>query len=139
LSSPSNPFADGSGTIVVRPGNRLPSLPSHRLKLGIDYAVTQDWAIGGDLLAQSGQYLRGDESNQNPKIPGYHVINLRSSYALTDHITIFGLAQNLFGEGYSTFGTFFDPTQIPSLGLTNPRSLTPGAPRGFFVGVRASL
>lgn len=139
LSSPSNPFADGNGTIMVKPGDRLPSLPSHRLKLGIDYAVTEEWAIGGDLIAQSGQYLRGDELNQNPKIPGYHVINLRSSYALTEHIAIFGVVQNLFGEKYTTFGTFFDPTKIPSLGLTNPRSLTPGAPRAFFVGVRASL
>lgn len=139
LNSPNNPGADGNGKITVKAGDRLPSLPRQRLKLGLDYAITPQWTLGGTLIAASGQFLRGDESNQNSKIAGYHLINLRSAYALTAHIEIFGLVQNLFDEKYATFGTLFDPAQIRSLGLTNPRSLTPGAPRSFFAGIRASL
>ena len=114
-------------------------MPRHRLKLGLDYALTANWTIGGDLIAVGGQYLRGDEANLNPKIPGYSVVNLRTSYAVNQHIEVFGVVQNLFDEKYATFGTFFDPTQIPGLGLAVPRSLTPGAPIGVFVGMRASL
>jgi len=35
-----------------------------------DYAVTDTWKVGANL-AFSGQYLRGDESNLNPMLPGY--------------------------------------------------------------------
>ena len=139
LNSPNNPFADANGQISVRPGNHLPSIPEHRLKIGTDYAVTESWTIGGSLVVASDQYLRGDESNQNPKIPGYAIVNLRSSYRLAEHFEIFGLVQNLFDQKYETFGSFFDPTQVPSLGLSNPRSLSPAAPLAAFGGVRISF
>jgi iron complex outermembrane receptor protein len=139
LNSPNNPFADANGQISVRPGNHLPSIPEHRLKFGTDYAVTESWTIGGSLVVASDQYLRGDESNQNPKIPGYAIVNLRSSYRLAEHFEIFGLVQNLFDQKYETFGSFFDPTQVPSLGLSNPRSLSPAAPLAAFGGVRISF
>jgi iron complex outermembrane recepter protein len=139
LNSPNNPFADANGQIHVQPGNHLPSIPEHRLKIGADYSISPSWTVGGNLIVASDQYLRGDESNQNPKIAGYAVVNLRSSYHLTDNFEIFGLVQNLFDQKYETFGTFFDPNQVPSLGLTNPRSLSPAAPLAAFGGVRISF
>jgi iron complex outermembrane receptor protein len=139
LNSPNNPFADANGQIQVRPGNHLPSIPQHRLKLAADYAATERWKLGGDLVVASDQYLRGDESNQNPKIAGYAVVNLHSSYQLSDNFEVFGLIQNLFNQKYETFGVFFDPNQIPSLGLNNPRSLSPAAPLAAFGGVRISF
>ncbi len=78
-------------------------------------------------------------SNRNPTIPGYAVVNLRSSYRLTDDFEMFGLVQNLFDQKYETFGSFFDPTQVPSLGLSNRRSLSAAAPLGAFGGVRISF
>ncbi len=139
LASPGNPFADANGQITVRPGDHMPSIPQHRLKFGADYSLTDKWKLGADMIVASDAYLRGDESNQNPKIPGYHVVNLHSSYEVTDHVAVFGLVQNVFNEKYETFGVFFDTTQVPSAGLSNPRSLSPAPPLGVFVGVRASF
>ncbi len=139
LASPGNPFADTNGRITVRPGDHMPSIPQHRLKFGADYSVTDKWKLGADMIVASDEYLRGDEANQNPKIAGYHVVNLHSSYAVTDHVEVFGLVQNLFSEKYETFGVFFDRTRVPSLGLSNPRSLSSAPPLGVFVGVRASF
>jgi len=96
LRSPANPSADANGLIAVRPGDHLPSIPQHRLKLGADYSLTENWKIGGDLIIASDQYLRGDEANQNPKIPGYFVVNLRTSYEIGERFEVFGLVQNLF-------------------------------------------
>ena len=39
------------------------------------------------------QYLVGDESNQNPKIPAYWVVNLHSSYQISKNVELFGLVQ----------------------------------------------
>ena len=60
LASPDNPLAI-NGEITVLPGNRIPSIPRHRFKAAADYAVTDTWKVGANLIAFSGQYLRGDE------------------------------------------------------------------------------
>ena len=137
-NSPNNPYATG-GVITVQPGDRLPSIPRNQLKLGGDFAPIAAVKLGADLILASSQYLRGDESNLNPQIPGYAVVDLDASWALTDHLELFGLVQNLFDQRYDTFGVFFDPAQAPGFGLTNPRSLSPAAPLGIFLGVRAKL
>jgi outer membrane receptor protein involved in Fe transport len=138
ISSPANPFADADGTIAVGKGDRLPGVPEHRLKLGVDFAVVPDWTVGASLLYTSGQYLRGDEANLNPKIPGYTVVNLHTSYRFFDNFEIFGVVRNLFDEEYATFGTFAELGEISfTEGLvSNPRTISPGAPRSFFAGLR---
>ena len=137
LSSPFNPGADGAGNIMVQPGDRLPSLPRHRLNIGIDYTGARGWKIGAELIVASGQYLLGDEANLQAKLPGHHVVNLEGSYPLGEHFELFANVENLFDARYDTFGTFFDTTQIPALGLTDPRTFTPGAPLAVFAGLRA--
>jgi iron complex outermembrane receptor protein len=138
LNSPQNPAAVG-GLITVHPGDRLPSVPQHRLKLGADYKPTAAWTIGASVTVASGQYLRGDESNQNPQIPGYAVVNLHSSYRVAEEVELFALVQNLFDARYETFGTFFDPAQIPFLGLSDPRTFSPAPPLGAFAGIRITF
>jgi iron complex outermembrane receptor protein len=139
LNSPANPQADANGTIQVRPGDHIPSVPQHRLKLGADYAIIPAWTVGGDVVAVSSRYLRGDENNRNPPISGYAIVNLRSSYRISESVEIFGLVQNLFDQKYETFGVFADTRLVPTLGLTNPRSLSPGAPLGAFGGLRINF
>jgi iron complex outermembrane receptor protein len=139
LSSPDNPLAAPDGTITVMPGNRIPSIPQHRFKAGAEYAVTPNWKIGANLIVASGQYLRGDESNLNPELPGYWLVNLNTTYKLGKNVEIFGLVQNLFNKRYYTFGTFFDTTEIPFLGLTDPRTLSPGAPFAAYAGLRVKF
>lgn len=142
LASPLNPSSDANGQIHVAPGNRLPGVPRHRLKFGASYAVTDAWTVGLSGIASSGQYLFGDESNITPKTDAYVVLNANASYQVTPNIQIFGLMQNLLNANYETFGTFSSTNAVPiaqSPGASNPRSLSPAAPRGAFGGVRISF
>jgi iron complex outermembrane receptor protein len=139
LQSPFNPFADANGNISVVPGDHLTGIPNFRFKLGAEYQVTRPWKVGADLNVVGSQWLVGDESNQNPKLPPYWVVNLHSSYKVTENVEVFGLVRNLFDQHYSVSGTFFDVTSFPYLNLTDPRTFIPGIPFAAYVGVRGTL
>ena len=139
LQSPFNPFADANGNIFVVPGDHLTGIPNFRFKLGAEYQVTKPWKVGADLNVIGSQWLVGDESNQNPKVPPYWVVNLNSSYKITENVEVFGLVRNLFDQHYYVFGTFFDVTSFPYLNLTDPRTFTPGIPFAAYLGVRGTL
>jgi iron complex outermembrane receptor protein len=137
IPSANNPFAD-AGNIFVTPGNHLPNVPQHRFKAGIEYAVTDAWKVGIDVNAVGSQFATGDQSNQNPKVPPFAVVNLHGSYQVTKNVEIFALVQNLFNQHYYTTGAFFDPKSVPlSLGLTDPRMFVPGMPLAAYAGLRA--
>jgi len=139
LSSPNNPFADAAGNIQVRPGNHLPGIPQHRLKLNADYRITDKWTLGANAILASDQYFFGDQSNQNPKLGGYYVVNLHSAYEITDDVELFALVQNLTDSKYATFGIFGDVTSAPLPGVaapSDPRFVSVGAPLAAFGGLR---
>lgn len=138
LASPDNPLAV-DGEITVRPGHRIPSIPRHRFNVAADYAVTDKWKVGGNLIAASGQYLRGDESNLNPMLPGYWIVNLNTIYQINKRVQAFGLVKNVFNQRYYTFGTFFDTDEVPFLNLSDPRTLSPGAPLAAYAGLRVKF
>ena len=139
LSSPFNPYADANGNIYVVPGDHLTGIPDFRFKLGGEYRITDPWKFGADLNVIGSQWLVGDGSNQNPKLPAYWVANLHSSYKLSEQVEVFGLVRNLFDQHYYTYGTFFDTTTTPYLNLTDPRTFLPGIPFAAYVGVRGTL
>jgi iron complex outermembrane recepter protein len=139
LSSPYNPFADANGNIYVVPGDHLTGIPDFRFKLGAEYQITDPWKFGADLNVVGSQWIVGDESNQNPKIPAYWVVNLHSSYKVSENVEVFGLVRNLFDQHYYTYGTFFDVTTVPYLNLTDPRTFLPGMPFAAYLGVRGTL
>jgi iron complex outermembrane recepter protein len=139
LSSPNNPFADGNGNIFVVPGDHIPGIPNYRFKLGGEYRITDPWLFGADLNVFGSQWLVGDESNQNPKLPAYWVVNLHSSYKISDNVEVFGLVRNLFNKHYAVSGTFFATDNFPYLNLTDPRTLVPGSPFAAYLGVRGTL
>jgi iron complex outermembrane receptor protein len=146
LNSPSNPLQDADGNIQVLPGDRLPLIPLNRVKLGADYSLTHNWSVGGTFVLASGSFYRGDESNQNPPLPGYHVAGLRTSYRLSKQVELFVNVQNLFDERYSTFGLYSDPTSVGAPGVppdgapngpgVDNRFQSPGMPRAYFGGVK---
>jgi len=139
ISSPDNPFADANGDIHVRPGDEIPGVPQHRVKITADYAVTDRWSVGADLIYVGNQYYFNDQSNQNPQLPGYIVANLRSSYKITDNIEIYALVKNLFDNEYATYGIFNDPTKSPLPGVANPsdpRFVSVAPPLSAFGGIR---
>jgi len=139
LSSPNNPAADADGNIFVVPGNHVPGTPRTRIKVGGEARVVADWRVGADLLYVGPQYLVGDDANQNLQMPGYSVVNLRSTLALGSHLELFAQVLNLFDHRYYTFGTYFDTTTVPYLNLSDPRTFLPGAPRSFFFGLRLTV
>jgi opacity protein-like surface antigen len=139
LQSPFNPFADANGNIFVVPGDHIPGIPNFRFKLGGEYRITDPWLFGADLNVIGSQWLVGDQSNQNPKLPAYWVVNAHSSYKVTEKIEVFGLVRNLFNQHYAVLGTFFDVTSYPYLGLTDPRTFVPGIPFAGYVGLRGAF
>jgi outer membrane receptor protein involved in Fe transport len=141
LSSPENPRADANGEIHVVSGDRLPSIPRNTVKLGLGYR-TETLAI--DLVGRyaDGQYLRGDESNLNPKTGPYFVLDMSASYRFENGVEFFTGIQNLLDAKYETFGTFSPTSEVPIFEVpnaSNPRSLSPGAPISASIGLRVSL
>jgi outer membrane receptor protein involved in Fe transport len=142
LNSPENPFADPDGRIFVLPGHHLPGIPTHAVKLGADYLLTDAWKVGVTARAYAGKYLVGDESNLNPKTGAYVVVNLSSSYKVTQNVTVFGVVENLFNEDHAVFGTFSPTSEVPIVQVpfaSDPRSLSPGTPLAVYGGVRVRL
>jgi iron complex outermembrane receptor protein len=149
LHSPSNPFQDADGNIHVVPGDRLPLIPSSRVKLGADCSISRKWSLGGSLVLATGSYYRGDESSQNAQLPGYHVVSLRTSYRVNERFEFFARVQNVFDERYSTFGLYSDPTGVGAPGVpagatsndpgVDNRFQSPAMPRAYIGGVRISL
>jgi iron complex outermembrane receptor protein len=152
LSSPNNPMATidpitGAANIFVVPGDHIPGIPAHRVKLGAEYAVTDSWKVGADLNYVGSQWLIHDDSNLNPKVPAYWVVNAHASYQVTKNIEIFGLVQNLFNQHYYSAGTFFDTGGYnnstpggPNLFTFNdPRTFLPGMPLAAYAGIKATF
>jgi outer membrane receptor protein involved in Fe transport len=141
LSSPNNPAADVNGLIYVNPGNKIPGIPENRVKLIVDYAITDKWTVGGSGIFASSQYLFGDEANQNSQLPGYFVLTLNTSYQVTDHIALFGLVNNVFDRKYETYGTYaqvigLPAPELPGGSVTTSRVASPAPPIAGFGGVR---
>jgi iron complex outermembrane receptor protein len=135
--SSNSPAADAAGLIFVRPGDHLPLSPAHRLTLSADYDLTPAWTVGADLRWQSGQFLVGDESNQEPKLPGFATLSLHTSYQVTPRLQLFGEVRNLADARDYTYGAFTGLDGLPpTLTLTNPRTYSPSEPRAFTVGAR---
>jgi iron complex outermembrane receptor protein len=146
VPSPSNPYQNALGDIQVEPGDHLPGIPDHRLKLGVDYKVIPDWTVGTTVNYVSSAYYVGDESNQLAPIPGYTTVNLHTAYKPIEHLQFFATINNLLNRKYATWGILSDPTGIgapgiPPNGVTNGpgvdnRFLSPAAPFEAFGGVR---
>jgi outer membrane receptor protein involved in Fe transport len=143
--SSNSPFADPTtGNIQVLPGDVIPAIPRHRVKVGIDYNLTDAWKCGGDMLYFSSQYFVGDASNQAPQLPAYTVFNLHSSYQIDKNVQVYARLDNVFDNRYATYGTFFDINAIPNFAnggaaFTNPDSLSPARPRALYVGLKATF
>ena len=149
-ASPDNSEADADGAIAVRKGNRIPGIPSHSAKVRVDWDVAPTLALGASLVAASSQYARGDENNadRNGRIPGYFVVHIDAQWQLSPRIALFAQVDNVLDRRYANFGllgsnafTGPDRTFGPAAGVAPAieqfRAL--GAPRGAWIGVRATL
>jgi iron complex outermembrane receptor protein len=129
-SSPFNPSADENGEIPFTNGTPIAGIPKNTVKVGVDYAVTDKWHVGADMVAASGQVIFGNENGALPQLPGYAVFGLHTSYQVAKQVQAYGLIQNIFDQRYYTAGGLFDITSFPNAApfLTDPRRSGPGSP-----------
>lgn len=123
----------------VSKGDRLPGIPAHNIKIGADYAFTQQLSLGFTASYHSSQYFRGDEANVDKKIGHYKVVNLHGRYKVTDNFQIFAKVDNLFDSEYNTFGLYGEPDEAPGLDLEDPRFVGAGAPRAGWIGFKLTM
>lgn len=134
-----NPGADGNGNIFVSAGDRIPAIPQNSVKLSLGWAATSNLHLRLQMISVSGEYLRGDEANLQPQLPGYSVFNAGADLNLTESLILTLDAQNILDRRYSTFGLFSDPTgngAFPQ--FTNPRFAVPAPPFGLWLGFKAA-
>ena len=154
--SSSNSSEDENSMIYAKPGDRIPSIPAHQLKLRGQYAVTPDWSIGTNVIGYSDQYVWGNENNQHRanaaacadvencaqgkgKVGGYFTVNLDTQYNIGSGWKAFAKATNIFDRDYYVSGRLAE-TQFNSAGEFGNEAkmlgLLPGAPRAAWVGLR---
>ena len=126
----------------VEPGDRFALSPRHRATVGL----TATHRIGAARLegtmqtrAVSSSYLRGDEANERPRLPGYAVTDLDAALHL-GHVTVSASVSNLFDRRYLVYGVYADNPKGPFGGPAPAtpsveRFLTPAYPRVFRVGL----
>lgn len=130
--------------IAVVPGDRIPGIPQHIVKLRAEYAA-RAFALGVNVIGQTSLYARGDENNEdvNGPVPGYVVVNLDAHYDLSSRWHLFARIDNLFDRRYFTYGLLgenvltapgntFDTT---GTSWRPEQFRTVGAPRGAWIGV----
>lgn len=145
----------GDDEIEVRPGDSIPGMPRHSVKLAADWQALPGLSVGAQLRAYSGQYVRGNENNRHQpdgvdfngagRIGGFAVVDLTGSWKLGKNVELFGKVANVFDRRYATAGILgenaFDAggaIQAPDDWRTE-QFVGPGAPRAAWLGVRMSF
>jgi outer membrane receptor protein involved in Fe transport len=119
-------------TQLVRKGDEIPLIPTHRLNVSIDYHP-MSWltlSLTGSYVGQ--QWLRGDEANQERPLSDYFVMNGRVR-ARWQQLAGFVQVNNLLNNTYETFGTFAPNARRP--GDPVERFLTPAPPIHVLAGI----
>ncbi|MBS1822887.1 MAG: TonB-dependent receptor [Acidobacteria bacterium] len=171
-SSNSNAQSGGAGItdggeITISPGNRIPQVPQHMMKIYADYSPWRRLSINADLNLIGSSYVRGNENNQHQpdgvyylgrgQSPGYGVVNLGSRYRFGPHYELFAQIDNLLNRHYYTAGQLastpydgngnfaarpfgsinFDGDKVYP--VRNTTFLAPGAPIAVFGGLKVSF
>jgi len=164
VAAASNSTADANGLIVVRPGDHFPLVPQQTGRLILAYDLGGRVDLGANLIVVSGSYLHGNENNANVAgttdpasgayisptgtgwIPSYALLNLTATYHLDKACDVFVRLDNALDKQYYTAGFLTQDAYNPNGTFrtdpndwTNENGVVPGAPRGVWVGVRASF
>jgi outer membrane receptor protein involved in Fe transport len=149
------------GNIQITPGDRIPLIPRHMLKLSADFAATSQLTINASMVALTGVFARGNENNAHQadgivylgdgRSKGYAVFNIGAKYQATPKLQLMGQINNLFDTRYTTGAQLgangFDANgnfaARPASGASDAnypvkRSTfyAPGAPRLYVIGLK---
>ena len=111
-NSSNDAAADGEpgleGVIEIEPGDRLPFIPEHLLKIFGDVRITSRFSLDINLLASGGSYARGNENNRHEPdgtyylgegaVDGYAIVNLGARYDVTRRLQVIAQLNNLFSS-----------------------------------------
>ncbi len=141
IGAAGNPALGGDEAAVanVRPGNKLPGVAPHQVKVGVTYQITPEWRVGALARFATGKFLVNDPTNLNPTTGSFGVFTFNTAYRVTENIEVYGFVENAFNARYATFGTFSPVNEVPLVSVpfaSNNRSLAPGAPIAAFGGLR---
>jgi iron complex outermembrane receptor protein len=123
-----------TGENNVQPGDRLPLVPGHQIKVGGLVALPVGLQFGADLRYIGQQWLRGDEANETSRLEDYVVTNLRAGYSVADW-ELSAIVTNVFDNKAAIFGTFNENRQTGAL----ERFLTPMNARSFKLVLRRAF
>ena len=123
-----------SGENHVQPGDRLPLVPDHQVKLGGLLALPVGLQFGADIRYTGEQWLRGDEANETSRLSEYVTTSLRVGFSRANW-ELSAVVTNAFNSKSAIFGTFNENRQTGAL----ERFLTPMNARSFKVVVRRSF
>ncbi len=160
VNGAANSSQDANGNIAIRPGDRMPLMPRHQLKLRAEWQVTGQLALNLGMQAFSDSLARGNENGQHQpdgvrylgsgRVPGHAVFDLGAKYRPTQALTVFGSINNLFDRRYASAAQL-GATALTANGnfiarpfsasgdnttLLHSTFLAPGAPRTFWLGMR---
>lgn len=111
-------------------GSEFGRAPSHMISVGLDWAITPELTVGGDVK-YTGGYYSSDENDAATKIDSYTTANLRANYQLHDNFNVFAYVNNVFDSA--------DPTFMSYNRSVGGIEATVQPPREFGLGVRATF
>lgn len=130
--SATHPDAVG-GSIDVPAGAHIPSIPAHSGKVVVGWSSPIGLSAGFNVVANSSQYLRGDEANLLAPVPGFVVVGARVGYQIAEPVGVVVMVSNLLDARYSTFGVLGDAAGVLGPSYDSPRFLGAGGPRAAWV------
>jgi outer membrane receptor protein involved in Fe transport len=140
LANPANSSCVQNGNscsgVYAQPGDRIPGVSRWLGKFNLGYQFSPQFHLAAALFAQSSQYARGDENNQdlNGALPGFVVARMDAVYRIDEKTEAgFGI-NNLFNTRYSSFANL-GFNNIGSGQATQFRSVA--APRAAYVNLQA--
>lgn len=138
--SSNSPAADEAGNIQVRPGDRIPLNPENRITVQVEYSPTERLTAGVDARFTGSQYLVGDGSNQEPRLPAWTILDAHTAYRISKSLQVFAGIENLLDRSYYSYGAFTELRGLPpNFNLSDPRTFSPSPPRTWFAGVKLAL
>ncbi len=119
------------GENTTAPGDRLPLVPEHQVKAGVNLRFPMGLRAGLDARWIGEQFLRGDEANETAPLDDYFVTDVRLGWEVGPW-EIAGVVNNVLDSQYATFGGYNVNQGAPG-GPQLERFLTPGHTRQFRV------
>ena len=149
------------GNIAIRPGDRIPLVPSRMLKLYADLDLGDAWSFGADAIAMGGTTARGNENGLHQAdglyylgaghSAGYAVLNVNAAWKPAKGFKLFAQVSNVLDRAYATAAQL-GPTGFNDAGnfqsrpfaantngarpLRHATFYAPAAPRAVSLGLR---